>query len=57
MRAQLSAQACPEVMLERLFLGFLLLLVMSVLAPVSITFRHYATLCMELKLLYPGEAA
>lgn len=47
--AQLSAQACPEVMLERLFLGFLLLLVMLVLAPVLIIFRHYAMLKREVK--------
>lgn len=49
--AQLSAQACPEVTLERLFLGFLLLLVMLVLAPLLIIFRRYATLKCEVKAL------
>ena len=51
--AQLSAQACPEVVLERLRLGFLLLLVMLVLVPILIIFRHYATLKCEVKAPLP----
>lgn len=57
MGTPVSAQACPEVVLDGLFLGSLLLLVMLALVPVLIIFRHYATLKHEVKPLCSHEAA